>query len=84
MELKYLYYTPLFFNGIIFDLTGGYSIIDKKKSKKLILIRSNVDFDNRLIPLLEQERLDFEIVVKMLNLECIQVGLKECSIRHIC
>ena len=62
MELKYLYYTPLFFNGIIFDLTGGYSIIDKKKSKKLILIRSNVDFDNRLIPLLEQERLDFEIV----------------------
>ena len=37
-------------------------IIDKKKSKKFILMRSNADFDNRIIPLLEQERLDFEII----------------------
>ena len=40
----------------------GGRILDKKKRKKLILMRSAVDFDSKMIPLLEQEGLDFEIV----------------------
>ena len=36
--------------------------MDRKKVKKIILMRSSIDIDNKIIPLLEQEGLDFETV----------------------